>query len=544
MALTYDVIQHTKNDNDAAVVFMVSGGWNSRWMNPTNFVNPFAPDGFKHFRKLVEAGYTFYIVRHGSAPRFKVPEAVEDVQRALRHIRYYAKDFTIDPNRIGVCGGSAGGHLSLMLGTRGDDGNEKSSDALERNSNRVAAVVAYFPPTDLRDYVGPSKDFPALDFDPELAESVSPLFHVTNDDAPTLLIHGTEDHLVPLTQSTNIEKAFKEKNVPSKLVVIEGAGHGFAGKDGRLASDELVAWFDKYLAKPEPKPASQTKRQRNYPPNMPDAKVETYKTVSGFDLNIHIFHPPKHEGNESRPAIVFFFGGGWKGGTPQQFEQQCRYLASRGMVAMTADYRVASRNGTKAKECVMDAKSAIRWIRENARKLGVDPDRIVAGGGSAGGHIAACTGTVEGFNEAGEDLSVSSRPNAMALFNPALVLAPYGGSGIDSEKLNSLRERMGVEPAELSPLHQLKAGIPPTIIFHGRADKTVPFASAEAFTRLATGHDDDVTLVGYADQPHGFFNYGREGNLFYESTMLSLDAFLVDRGLLEGPSPKQIKTKK
>ena len=207
---------------------------------------------------------------------------------------------------------------------------------------------------------------------------------------------------------------------------------------------------------------------------------------------------------------------------------------------MTADYRVASRQGTKAKECVMDAKSAVRWIRQNARKLGIDPDRVVAGGGSAGGHIAACTATIEGFEEVGDDLSVSSRPNALALFNPALALAPYGGKTVDPERANSLRERMGVEPAELSPIHQLQPGIPPTIIFHGRGDTTVPFASADAFTKKASSQGGDVTLLGYAEQPHGFFNFGRSDNLFYESTMLSLDAFLVDRGLLEGPSPKSM----
>ena len=117
MALTYDVIQHRNRHNEAAVVFMMSGGWNSGWINPMNFMSPQSPDGLKHFRELVEAGYTLYIVRHGSAPRFKVPEAVEDVKKAMRHIHSQAEDFSVDPKRIGVFGASAGGHLSLMLGT-------------------------------------------------------------------------------------------------------------------------------------------------------------------------------------------------------------------------------------------------------------------------------------------------------------------------------------------------------------------------------------------------------------------------------------------
>lgn len=541
MALTYDVIQHTARHNDAAVVYMVSGGWNSSWSSPRNFVNPAAPAGFRFFRQLVEKGYTLYIVRHGSAPLFKVPDAVSDVRKALRHIHLHADDFKVDADRIGVCGGSAGGHLSLMLGTTGDDGNAKASTAIDRTGNRVAAVVAYFPPVDLREYVGPDDRFPALDFDPTLAESVSPLLHVTADDAPTLLIHGTEDTLVPLSNSDRIEKAFQDKNVPTKKVVIEGAGHGFGGADGTLASKEMIAWFDTHLAKTPP-PRTANKPQKNYPPEMEGAEVETYKTVGDTELKAYVFKPESHEGNESRPAIVFFFGGGWKGGTPAQFEQHCRYLASRGMIAITADYRVASRNQTKATACVMDAKSAIRWVRKNARRLGADPQRIIAGGGSAGGHLAACTATVPGFEEAGDDLDVSSHPNGLALFNPALVLAPVDGVRTVSEQaVNQLRERMGTDPRKLSPLHQLSKGLPPTIIFHGRADSTVPFATARAFADAATANGDIAQLEGYDGEPHGFFNFGRKENKAYLKTMLSLDQFLVDHGLLEGPSPKQIK---
>lgn len=130
-------------------------------------------------------------------------------------------------------------------------------------------------------------------------------------------------------------------------------------------------------------------------------RKEIYKTVGEVKLPIYIFAPPDHKPTDRRPAIIFFFGGGWTSGTPRQFEPQCRYLASRGMVAMTADYRVFSRHGTLAVKCVEDAKSAIRWVRANASRLGVDPKRIAAGGGSAGGHIAACAGGHQGFRRAG-----------------------------------------------------------------------------------------------------------------------------------------------
>lgn len=227
---------------------MVSGAWISGWTPPENFVTENAPFGLKHFRDLVEHGYTLFIVSHGSSPQFKVPEAVADVQRAVRYIRQHAKDFDIDPDRIGVCGGSAGGHLSLMLGTASDEGKKDPKDEIEKASDRVAAVVAYFPPVDLREWVG-DKRFPALHFDKKDAEYVSPIVHVSKDDPPTLLIHGDKDDLVKVDNSERILEAFKKEGVTCELIVIEGAGHCFVGDNGKRASEALIKWFDKYLAK-------------------------------------------------------------------------------------------------------------------------------------------------------------------------------------------------------------------------------------------------------------------------------------------------------
>ena len=124
-----------------------------------------------------------------------------------------------------------------------------------------------------------------------------------------------------------------------------------------------------------------------------------YKEASGAKLFLHVFNPEGHKTTDARPAIVFFFGGGWNGGTPKQFEPHCQYLARRGMVAITAEYRVKSRNKTSPFECVADGKSAVRFIRANAAKLGVDPKRVAAGGGSAGGHVAAATGNCPELEE-------------------------------------------------------------------------------------------------------------------------------------------------
>ena len=270
-----------------------------------------------------------------------------------------------------------------------------------------------------------------------------------------------------------------------------------------------------------------------YPPRMEGARVEVYKTAAGVSLNAYIFEPAGHKSSDRRPAIVFFFGGGWRSGSPQQFEQQSRYLASRGMVAVAADYRVASRHSVKAVDCVRDAKSAIRWVRANAARLGIDPKRIAAGGGSAGGHLAAAAGVIEGLDEPGENSGVSSRPDAMVLFNPAVVLAPV--AGLDPRRdISGLEESLGIEPRALSPYHHVRQGAPPAIIFHGKADTTVPYATVELFAKKMTELGNRCELVGFAGQTHGFFNFGRGGGKAYRETLRKTDEFLASLGYLKG----------
>ena len=256
------------------------------------------------------------------------------------------------------------------------------------------------------------------------------------------------------------------------------------------------------------------------------AKVETYKKASGSKLRLYIFNPSGHKPGDKRPAIVFFFGGGWKTGTPKQFEPHARYLASRGMVGIVADYRVKSRQKTTPFECVKDGKSAGRWIRQNAGRLGIDPDRLAAGGGSAGGHVAAATGTVPGLEEDGEEIAVSSAPNALVLFNPVFDNGPmgYGHSRV--------RERF----REISPMHNLSKKTPPTIVL-GRKDKLIPVATAQKYKELMEKSGRRCDLHFYEGQSHGFFNgltRGGSFNTYYLQTVTSMDKFLASLGYLKG----------
>ncbi|MCP4857221.1 MAG: alpha/beta hydrolase [Fuerstiella sp.] len=246
LALTFDVYTPTENANGAGVLFMVSGGWFSFWTPPEKALDRFKP--------LTDKGFTVFAVRHGSSPKFSIPEAVADVRRSVRFIRLNADRFKVDADKLGVYGASAGGHLSLMLGTASDNGDPTAKDPVLQASDRVAAVVAWVAPTDLTIMVWDAPDhlpaynrFPALELDLNEAKIHSPLQHVTPDDAPSLLVVGDEDKLVPMKHSQEIQAKFEATNVASQLIVLEGAGHGFRGKHADRAVAELVTWFEKHL---------------------------------------------------------------------------------------------------------------------------------------------------------------------------------------------------------------------------------------------------------------------------------------------------------
>ena len=257
------------------------------------------------------------------------------------------------------------------------------------------------------------------------------------------------------------------------------------------------------------------------------AATRVYKAIGQTELRLHVFAPPG-ENSGQKPAIVFFFGGAWTNGTVQQFVPHSQYLAGRGMVAIVADYRVFSRHATSPFDAIADAKSAIRWVRAHAHELHIDPKRIAAGGGSSGGHLALSTAVLDAFDQPGEDRKISSKPNALVLFNPA----------VDTTHATpaALVDRFGTRGAEASPLHHLLRGVPPTVIFHGKADTTVPYADVERFCIEATKAGSQCQLFGYDGATHGFFNPSRDAGKGYRETLLEMDRFLVTLRYLSGPA--------
>jgi acetyl esterase/lipase len=265
VALTMDVFTPKKETNGAAIVFCVSGGF----FSSHEAINP----GF--YKELLDRGYTVFAVVHGSQPKFAIPEILNDMDRALRFIRYHAKDYHIDPDRIGITGGSAGGHLSCMQGVAGKDGDPQAKDPVDRVPSKVQAVACFFPPTDFLNYgekgtealgTGVLSGFKApfefteldkktkafvLITDPdkrrEIGKQISPYYHASKQSAPTLILHGDADQLVPIQQAQVLISKLKEEGVPAELVVKKGASHGWPGMDKDMKT--IADWFDKYLKK-------------------------------------------------------------------------------------------------------------------------------------------------------------------------------------------------------------------------------------------------------------------------------------------------------
>jgi len=248
----------------------------------------------------------------------------------------------------------------------------------------------------------------------------------------------------------------------------------------------------------------------------PNRAEEVYKKTPQGDLKIYIHFPNDWKKTDKRPGMIFFFGGAWVKGSPDQFIPQAAYFARRGLVTARADYRL----GLGPVVCVEDAKSAVRWFRAHAADLGLDPDRIVGSGGSAGGHLAACATMTDTQNVKGEDLAVSSKPNVMVLFNPVVDLEGIAGDKAKASPAGEIKQ--------VSPILHMAKGTPPAILFYGTNDRFL--AQGRAFLKKSKELGNRVEVYSAADQPHGFFNRSP----WTEATMEKADEFLISLGYLKG----------
>lgn len=246
-----------------------------------------------------------------------------------------------------------------------------------------------------------------------------------------------------------------------------------------------------------------------------------YKQVDNTELLMEIHYPEAINTAKKYPAIVFYFGGGWRNGTINQFEPHAKFFSQRGMVSILVDYRVKNRQQTTPFESLKDAKSAIRYLREHADKFHIDTSKIVAAGGSAGGHLAASTALIDDYNENTDNMAVSSIPNALILFNPVIDNGP-GGYGYD---------RIDEAYKSFSPLHNIKNGAPPTIIFLGTDDNLIPIETAKYYQKVMERVKSRCELHLYEGQGHGFFNYDNFD--YYKKTVSEANEFLQSLGYLK-----------
>lgn len=267
-------------------------------------------------------------------------------------------------------------------------------------------------------------------------------------------------------------------------------------------------WFQKILSRME-------KPTQSFTPEL----VE-YKKTEKSSLKLHIFRPEQTKEEAPKPCIVFFFGGGWKLGTPLQFYREASHYAARGFVTISADYRIQSVDGTSPFESVADSKSAVRWIRQHAEEYGIDPDRIVVAGASAGGHLAAATGTLDGFDEPDEDTDISSVPNLNILYYPVLDLGPRGYGGEE--------EKIRLE--EISPLYHIGSKTPPTLILLGTEDPYLSEEQARSYQSKLRELGERCELILYPEAGHPIFFYRKGLSPRYFEMLRASDRFLEELG--------------
>jgi acetyl esterase/lipase len=251
------------------------------------------------------------------------------------------------------------------------------------------------------------------------------------------------------------------------------------------------------------------------------ARRIVYKTVGDRSLHLDVFAPAGLKAGDRRACFLTIHGGGWVNLGPRRQYPFADHYARLGLVGISVEYRLAAGTNVTVFDCVKDARSAMRYVRAHASELGIDPQKIIANGGSAGGHLAAGLALFDGTDEAGEDTTVSTRPDALVLFFPV----------IDTSADGYGQARIGARWREISPLHHVRAGLPPTLLFHGTADTTTPFKGAQAFHDAMVQAGNRCELVVQEGGTHGYLMRTQP---LVEETLRRTDAFLASLGFLPG----------
>ena len=527
LALLMDV-HHPERPNGLGIVFISGSGWHA----PLDYsATPLKSSGFAKMwtPPLVEAGYTVFVINHRAAPRFQHPAAVEDAQRAVRFVRANAERYGIDPDRLGGVGGSSGGHLISMLGVLDAPGNPASDDPVERESGKLQTIMARAAPTNFTTSPGPSqssylglrlheRDTPGT---PEFDRfwQASPAAHVSPDDAPFLLIHGDADKRVPYEQSVGFQSLLQRMGVRAELMRISGGDHGGNFPGAKNPPDYLgamVSWFDETL---KPRGKGQGTRDKVAAPEQGVERNVVFGMVSGGALLMDVYKPERPNGF----AVVHITGSGWHtslapGAAQQKASPQVKVfglpLVEAGYTVFAVNHRTAPWH--KYPSQLEDVQRAVRFVRHNAGRWGVDPARIGGVGGSSGGHLTAMLGLHDGKGDPDDPDPVnrlSAKLQCILPWAPPVDLPAMNGKFGHATFSSWLGMRlMASDPKtsvqyklyrDASPIQYVSPDDPATLIIHGDADEAVPLAQAEALKAKLSAVNVPVEVIVVPGGGHG-----------------------------------------
>ncbi len=446
------------------------------------------------------------------------PAQVHDCARAIQFIRHKAAEWNLDPEKIGAAGGSAGGHLSLWLALHDDLAKPDSADPIERQSSRLTCAVSYAGPTDwallgeiphahpaYRQLLGhePGTEFAAMDA--EKVAGVSPITHVSRDDPPVLLVHGTEDTIVPIQHAKKLHAAIQKAKGRSQLLVIEGANHGMRG--GNDPTQAVSAFIRRNLI-PRSKPSGKTTLSAETPELLQTHENLTYATYGERSLQLDLYRP-KTAAPAKLPGVICIHGGGWAKGNRTSHANLAKALAARGFVAATISYRLSGEAPFPA--AIHDCKAAVRWMRANAETYGIDAANIGAIGLSAGGHLTALLATSGGVAElegAGGNPEFSSEIQAAVPLGAqtdlmaARILERSKTAEIYRQFLGGSQEERAETYRLASPLTHLDAADPPIVFLAGEFDD--PSTRAELFRSKMGELGLETGFTELSGGPHAF----------------------------------------
>jgi acetyl esterase/lipase len=466
-----------------------------------------------------------------------LPMPQQDTARAIQFLRTKAKEWNLDGRKIACYGGSAGAGCSMWIGFHDDLADPKASDPVLRESTRIAAIGTFggqstYSPIEIKRLIGRRAwEHPSIfkayglktaeeaqNPTPEqkrLYDEASAINHLTADDPPLYMVYNEADG--PLPENARPGQGIHHPNFGRHLTEkmdrlgIESVMVYTPDEPGRNVSQEMFEFFQKAFAavdskdakakKPAgaaKKPAAATKAldpvQKLADGLKPDRLI-TYKKVGDQELTMHVFEPKGEAPAGGRSCYVVIHGGGWTGGTPDRMYPFAKHFADLGMLGISLQYRLMPKGSTNTPfDCVRDGRSAVRYLKAHAKELGINPDKIAVSGGSAGGHVCLATALFTGIDDPNDDLSVDPTPAALVPLFPVIDTSPEGYGNA----------KCGPDWKKISPVDNVRAGLPPTLIFFGTGDTVTPFAGAEKYLAACKKVGTPCELVIDEGGIHGY----------------------------------------